>query len=189
MSKSLGNVIDPFDLVEKYGADAVRYYLLREIPPTKDGDFTYEKFEERYKADLAKGLGNFTARVVSLGARHIKDDFAAYESGGTKKIIKKVTADYHKSIENFRFDEVLQSIWELISYGDKFVDSSKLWELPEKDSKKFASHIAELSALLASIAALLEPFLPETSQAIKDQLGVKNGKFNLKKGNSLFPMI
>ena len=66
MSKSLGNVIDPFELVKKYGADATRYFILREISPTEDGDFTYEKFEERYNSDLAKGLGNLVARVLTL---------------------------------------------------------------------------------------------------------------------------
>jgi len=194
MSKSLGNVVDPFSLIEKYGADAVRYYLLREIPPTNDGDFTYEKFEERYKSDLAKGIGNFTARVVNLGARHIKGSFASYQSTQTKRAIKKVEKKYHKALENFRFDEALQAIWELISYGDKFVDKSRLWELPQKDSKKFASHIAELCTLLASIAMLLEPFLPNTSQAITKQLGIKivekkSWKFKLTKGKSLFPMV
>jgi len=194
MSKSIGNVIDPFELAAKYGADAVRYYLLREIPPTRDGDFTYEKFEERYKSDLAKGLGNFTARVVNLGARYIKSELALCESARTKNSIAKATKKYHKSLEEFRFDEALQSIWELISYGDKFVDKSKLWELPDKDFKKFSLYISELCALLANIASLLEPFLPKTSQAISSQIGIKlgdkkNRKFKLKKGNILFPMI
>jgi methionyl-tRNA synthetase len=194
MSKSLGNVTDPFSLVEKYGVEAVRYYLLREIPPTRDGDFTYEKFEERYKSDLAKGLGNFTARVVNLGARYIESEFALYERAETKKTIAQVTKKYHKSLEEFRFDEALQSIWELISYGDKFVDKNKIWELPEKDFKKFYLHISELCVLLANIASLLQPFLPGISQAIAGQLGIKLGdkkswKFKLKKGKALFPMI
>ena len=67
MSKSLGNVVDPFELVEKYGTDAVRYFLLREITPTEDGDFTYGKFEARYNSDLASGIGNLVARVITLG--------------------------------------------------------------------------------------------------------------------------
>jgi methionyl-tRNA synthetase len=194
MSKSLGNVIDPFSLIEKYGADAVRYYLLREIPPTNDGDFTYEKFEERYKSDLAKGLGNFTARVVNLGARNIKDSIAPYASAQTKKAIAQAEKKYHKAMGDFRFDGALAAVWELISYGDKFVDSTRLWELPEKDPPKFAAHIAELSTLLANISALLAPFLPETSQRITEQLGIKldankSWKFKLKKGASLFPMV
>ena len=74
MSKSLGNVIDPFELVEKYGTDAVRYFFLREIPSTEDGDFSYEKFEVRYNADLASGLGNLVARVVTLATKEISND-------------------------------------------------------------------------------------------------------------------
>lgn len=194
MSKSLGNVIDPFALIKKYGTDAVRYYLLREIPSTRDGDFTYEKFEERYKSDLAKGLGNFTARVISLGERHIKDSLDSCESKATGKIVKNGMAKYKESLDNFRLDEALQSVWELISYGDTYVDKSKLWELPDKDFKKFSLHIAELCTLLKNIAFLLGPFLPETSQSIANQLGIKLGdekrwKFKLKKGRVLFPMV
>src|SRR6185436_17509237 len=69
MSKSLGNVVDPFELVQKYGVDAARYYLLREITPTEDGDFTYEKFEQRYNADLAGGIGNLLARTLTLAKK------------------------------------------------------------------------------------------------------------------------
>lgn len=194
MSKSLGNVVDPFKLINKYGADALRYFLLREIPPTSDGDFTDEKFEERYRSDLAKGLGNFTARVVSLGARHIKASFVSYQSAQTKKSILEAEKKYHKAIGDFRFDEALQAVWELISYGDKFVDSTRPWELAEKDPKKFKSHIAELCAILANLSLLLGPFLPNTSEAIAKQLGVNLNsklawKFRLKKGKSLFPMV
>jgi len=111
--------------------------------------------------------------VVNLGARHVKSDFASQESEDSEKIINKVTVNYRKSIENFRFDEALQSVWELISYGDKLVDHSKLWELPESDFEKFSSHISELATILANIALLLEPLLPETSKAIAGQLGVE----------------
>jgi len=194
MSKSLGNVIDPFALIDKWGTDAVRYFLLREIPPTRDGDFTYEKFEERYKADLAKGLGNFTARVVNLGARHIKGEFSALTSSQTQKEIEKTEKKYHAALQDFRFDEALAAVWELISYGDKFVDKSRLWELPEKEPEKFRSHIGELCSLLANITVFLEPFLPSASGAIARQLGItledkEAWKFKLKKGKALFPQV
>lgn len=194
MSKSLGNVVDPFELIKKYGTDAVRYYLLREIPSTRDGDFTYEKFEERYAADLAKGLGNFTSRVVSLGAKHITDEFEGGACEETNKIIEEVGVKCHEAIENFRFDEALQAVWGLIGYGDKFMDREKVWELPKKDFEKFVSDILELCVILIRVAKLLEPFLPQSSQAIIKQLGVKvndkgEWKFNLKKGKALFPSI
>jgi len=194
MSKTIGNVVDPFPLVEKYGADAVRYYFLREIPATHDGDFTYEKFEQRYAADLAKGLGNFTARVVNLGARHIRGSFTSYQSVRTKKAILQAEKKFHKAMRDFRFDEALQAIWELIAYGDKFVDSSRLWELPDKNPKKFASHMAELCTLLGNIAWLLGSFLPGTSKDIARQIGINltekhDWKFKLKKGKALFPML
>lgn len=194
MSKTLGNVIDPFELIKKYGVGAVRYYLLREIPPTRDGDFTYEKFNERYGADLAKGLGNFTARVINLGALHIKDKFEARKGQKTQKEIEKTWKKYRESVEDFRFDEALQAIWKLISYGDKFVNDSRIWELPQKEPEKFKSHIGELCTILANISFLLGPFLPETAEKIFKQLGVNpNSKtpwrFQLKKGKPLFPMM
>lgn len=207
MSKSIGNVVDPFELVEKFGVDAVRYYLLREIPPTRDGDFTYEKFEERYCADLAKGLGNFTARVVNLGARHIKKRFEPRESTKTKSAIQKTWKRYRRSmgelsspktdlssVGEFRFDDALQAIWMLIGYGDKFVAKTKLWELPQKDSAKFSTYIAELCTILATISAMVQPFLPATSHKIFKQLGIdpnskKKWQFKLKKGKPLFPML
>ena len=85
MSKSLGNVIDPFELVKKYGADAVRYYLLREILPTEDGDFTYEKFEQRYNSDLAGGIGNLVARTLGISSK-----IELKESKPTKKIVDEI---------------------------------------------------------------------------------------------------
>ena len=192
MSKSLGNVVDSFELVEKYGTYAVRYYLLREIPPTKDGDFTHEKFEERYKADLARGLGNFTARVVALGAKYIKTPIKPKMSAATKTQIDKTWKNQRKSMEEYRFDEALQAIWQLISYGDKFVAKTKLWELPKKDPKKFEAYIAELSTILFELSKMLQPFLPESSEKIAGQLGISpqsTEAFRLKKGKALFPMV
>ena len=187
MSKSLGNVINPFDLVEKYSTDAVRYFLLREITPTEDGDFTYDKFEARYNSDLASGLGNLTARVVKLG------DGKNFESEITNKELKteidKTWEDYKRTLDDFKFNESLSSIWKLISFCDKYIEKEKPWE----ESENQMSVINNLLIALANIAQMLQVFLPKTSEEIFKQLGIKfsdkEWHFKIKKGKSLFPRI
>jgi len=180
MSKSLGNVIDPFELVEKYGIDAVRYYLLREIPPTDDGDFTYEKFEERYNADLASGIGNLVARVQKLAEifNFQFSIFNKFSNSNFQKVINKTQKDYRKALEEFKFNEALRAIWGLIGFCDKYIEQEKPWGT--KDQKV----INNLLIVLATIANLLQPFLPETSEKILKQL---EGK--IKKAKPLFPRI
>ena len=172
MSKSLGNVIDPFQLVKKYGTDPVRYFLLREIPSTEDGDFTYEKFEMRYNSDLAKGLGNLVARVVTLAKRNPKSKVQ-----NPKRIpILKFQKKYKKALEEFKFNEALVAVWELISFCDRYIEKEKAWE-KGKDNV-----ISDLLFSIGKIAELLQPFLPETSEKILKQLKTKKSK-------PLFPRI
>ncbi len=174
MSKSLGNVVDPFELVEKYGADAVRYYLLREIPSTEDGDFTYEKFEQRYNADLAGGIGNLVARVLGIAK-------GAQKAGAkpSKKVSEKTEESknkYNLALDEFKFNEALSSIWELISFCDKYINDEKLWETRKPEV------INDLFFVIKEISDLLSPFLPETSGKIKAAL--EAGKTEV-----LFPRI
>jgi len=181
MSKSLGNVIDPFELVKKYGADAVRYFLLREIPSTEDGDFTYEKFEARYNSDLASGLGNLVARVLTMVTKSKSVDAWYQQTKGNRlfiSFIKKTQNKYKKFVENFKFNEALISIWDLISFCDKYIEKERPWE--EKENQKEV--ISNLLFSLSEIAKLLQPFLPETSEKISKQL-------KIKKRESLFPRI
>lgn len=187
MSKSLGNVIDPFELVEKYGVDAVRYYLLREILPAEDGDFTFQKFEERYNADLASGLGNLVSRLLTLAE---KTDFKKIENI-SKEAEKEINSAIHNCKEllvGFKFNESLKSIWDLIGFCNKYIDYKKPWETKDPNV------IYDLLVCLAHIARLLEPFLPETSEKIFKQLGVnpldkKFLKFKIKKTQPLFQRI
>lgn len=193
MSKSLGNVIDPFELVKKYGVDAVRYFLLREIPATEDGDFTYEKFEERYNADLANGLGNLVARIVTL-AYSFPKQFRASQGKETQVEIKQEWQKYHQAINQFGFSGALASCWNLISFGDKYIDKEKLWELPKKNEEKFQEITSELLTLLGIIGWMLRPFLPQTSEKIFEQLGIDpdsktSWQFKVEKGKPLFPRI
>jgi len=172
MSKSLGNVIDPFELVKKYGTDAVRYFLLREIPPTEDGDFTYEKFEARYNSDLAKGLGNLVARVITLAKI---SNFQFLKGGGwvgVQTIINKTWKDYKKALEEFKFNEALISIWDLISFCDRYIEKERPWE----ESKKQKEVISNLLFAISNIAEMLKPFLPETSEKILEQIKTQKSK-------------
>ncbi|MGD0576554.1 MAG: methionine--tRNA ligase [Candidatus Staskawiczbacteria bacterium] len=174
MSKSLGNVIDPFLLVKKYGTDAVRYYLLREMLPTEDGDFTYEKFEQRYNSDLAGGIGNLVARVLGIAK-----DIKIKNSKPTKIVknkIEETKKNYNLALEKFKFNEALISVWELISFCDKYINDEKLWET------KNPKVINDLFFAIKEIADLLSSFLPETSEKIKKAT-------ESKKSEILFPRI
>lgn len=179
MSKSLGNVVDPFELVEKYGVDAVRYFLLREISTIEDGDFTYEKFETRYNADLASGLGNLVARVITLS-----DKYKVKKIIPNSEIIEPATIKYYeKSLKEFKLNEALAAIWAVIGLCDGYIDKEKPWSFNSaKDKEKINEVIGNLLFAITNIAELIEPFLPDTSKKIIKQL--KNNKSEI-----LFPRI
>jgi len=162
ISKSLGNVVDPIELVKKYGTDAVRYYLLRE-PTFGDGDFSIKKFEERYNSDLANGLGNLVSRVLTLNS---KINANAKPEKDILSKTKEIKDNYTEYIENFRLFEALNEIWKLIAFCDEYIDKNKPWEL-DKNAKNVLSNILYC---ISEIADLISPFLPETSEKIKKQL-------------------
>jgi len=186
MSKSLGNVINPFDLIEQYtqkignkevAVDAVRYFLSREISTTEDGDFTQEKFVARYNSDLASGLGNLLARVLTL-AEKLKIKNEKLKTTIQNENLEKAKEKYTAAIRDFRLNEALGAVWELIGFCDKYINDQKPW-----DNKPNSQQVVEeLLVCLAEIAKLVEPFLPQTSAKIKNQL--QNGK-----GESLFPRL
>jgi len=181
MSKSLGNVVDPFELVKKYGTDPVRYFLLREISPTEDGDFTIKKFGERYNADLASGLGNLLARVITLAHKlKIKNEKCkiTIQNEKLKEVINQTKENYKKGLDNFRFNETLAAVWQLISFCDKHIEENRPWEGGEKAKEV----VGDLLIALREIADLLKPFLPESSDKILAQL--KSGK-----SKPLFPRL
>jgi methionyl-tRNA synthetase len=182
MSKSLGNIIDPYELVKKYGVDPVRYYLLREIPSSGDGDFSYEKFKERYNGDLANGLGNFTSRVLTLASKEDK------LSGKSKKDLENFIALADKNTENFRFDIALNEIWNLIHYGDGYLNLTKPWskDLPEAKKKEV---LYDLALTLKTVSNLLISFLPETAMKISDAIEISGDGIIAKKIDNLFPRL
>lgn len=159
MSKTLGNVIDPIEMNNKYGTDPLRYYLLREIPSYGDGDFSERRFKEIYNADLANGLGNLVARIAKL--------CEIYKVPVGKNDATKLYPHVETSLENFRFNEVLQYIWEeKIKYLDKYLEKKKPWE---KTGLQQSVRWVELIEGIREIAFNLQPFLPDTAEKILKQ--------------------
>ncbi len=188
MSKTLGNVVDPLELIEKYGVEPVRYYLLREISSYEDGDFSEKKFEDRYNGDLANGLGNLVARVAALGEKisPVKYDPDSIEEG-LSLVEAEVWSQYENFFEKFRLNEALAEIWRLVGHVDKYINDKKPWAI--KDSDELRRVIANASYLIGPIANLLEPFLPDTAKKIREQIHVADSVIEIKKGGSLFPRL
>lgn len=187
MSKSIGNVIDPVDLVDKYGVDPVRYFFLREISPFQDGDFSYKRFKERYNSDLANGLGNLVSRVLTMAEERFKGEIKYEASPYFKNLFDKILKRIERSMAEFRFNEALEAIWVLIADCDRHIDKERPWE---NESEKI---LKNLLAALFHIAYFLIPFLPNTSKEIINELGADNierpNSFKIKKNRYLFPRI
>lgn len=175
MSKSSGAVIDPFELAEKYGTDSLRYYLLAEIPPYEDGDFTIEKFEQRYNGDLANGLGNVISRVSTLLE---KDAITVSIAPGSDK---KLATAVSSAMERYQFNEALAVLWRELSRVDETLAESKPWEMESAGEKKQV--LEPVSQQILNIAVLLQPFLPETAEYIMEQFSSSP----VKKAKPLFP--
>ena len=159
MSKTLGNVINPFDLINEYGADAVRYYLLREITPFDDGDITPEKFKEAYNANLANGLGNLTSRIMKMSENYLSFQLSAFSS-------QKFPEDYKKFMNNFELSKAMDLIWQKISELDSKIQETQPFKLIKTDEKKAKEILQELVVGLNDVAEMLKPFLPQTSEKI-----------------------
>ena len=159
----------------------MRYFLLRDIPTTEDGDFTEEKFIERYNADLASGLGNLVARVITLAKKFNLRGQPKKANFNFK--VSETKARVNNFINNFKLNEALIAIWELISDCDKYINQEKPWSLDAtRDKEKLDEVINNLLAVIGEITELLRPFFPETSEKILEQL-------KSKKLEPLFPRI
>lgn len=179
MSKTLGNIVDPFSLIEKYGTDAVRYYLLREIPAYGDGDFSERRFKELYNADLANGLGNLVARVAKLC------ETSGYKFPNVNLSTRRLKKSVVKDLEKFAFNKALEYIWKDVKWGirwlDQRINDERIWS-----DKKYNELLLNLYVgTIRDIAYNLIPFLPETAERIQKQFAGPE----IKSGPPLFPRL
>ncbi len=173
MSKSLGNVIAPEELVEKFGVDGTRYLLLSGAPIGEDADVTWERLTEKYNADLANGLGNLVSRVLKMAE---KTDVSAAERGG-------LTENFVSLLSQYRLSEGLESIWAIVRDANKYIEENKPWESAKTDTPKFEAEMKKLLEDIASIEQLLEPFIPETSEKIRAMLANRKGEILFQRIN------
>jgi len=174
MSKSIGNVIDPYEVINKYGVEAFRYFLLSQIPTQDDGDFTIKRFEQTYSSGLANGLGNLTARIAGLSQN------TNHKALNIKK--QSLSKEVAEAIESFELDKAMSFIWNDIRKADVFINKRAVWNL-EGEQKKAA--IANLIKRIRQIAYDIKPFLPETSEKIGKQFGGTK----VKSEKPLFPRL
>ncbi|NTV41022.1 MAG: methionine--tRNA ligase [Candidatus Moranbacteria bacterium] len=169
MSKTLGNVISPEEMLKKFGTDGTRYLLLSGGTFGEDLDLTMERMTEKYNADLANGLGNLVSRTVKLGENIESQDLEEAHQDITELLGKEFS--FFGEIE--MFDQALGAIWVKVRNANIFIEDNKPWELAKTDQEKFKHVVRSLIAQIYVISSMLTPFLPETSAKIKTALETK----------------
>ncbi|ERK52404.1 methionine--tRNA ligase [Leptotrichia sp. oral taxon 879] len=180
MSKSLGNVVNPEEEVEKYGLDAFRYYLMREATFGQDADYSKKAMVQRINADLANDLGNLLNRTIGMQKKYFNSEVVLNEVEESfdieiKELWKNTLIDLDKHINNYQFSEALKDIWKFISRMNKYIDECEPWKLSKDESQKdrLSTVMYNLVDSLYKIAVLISPFMPETAQKMINQLGLE----------------
>jgi len=207
MSKSLNNVVDPVTVVAQHGVDALRYYLLKEIPTTEDGDFSAERFKTVYESELADSLGNLVSRVVAMTHKYFEGkvpDFAVTaDDPEFAPKLAGVWKNFDRAIAEFDLKRALECVMGLAYDANKYVEAQKPWSLAKTDQKALAEVIYNLLEMIRHLALMLLPFIPTASEKILGYLGQADMKVyadertwgrlqsgtQLQKAEPLFPKV
>ena len=194
MSKSLGNVIDPFELIERYDPEVIRYFMLRELQSSDDGDFSYKNLETRYVTDLANGLGNLVQRTAvlvetKLGKKVVYNSNLASAEASLQQVLDD--SDYHRAFEAFKLHDALASVWAKIGQANAYLNDRQPWK--QEGDEQYKTLIVT-TAMIMHIAWLLEPFMPSTAQKVARVFGLDltssltdGDDIKVQKGELLFP--
>ena len=183
MSKSKGNIVYADDLVNLYGVDAVRYYMLHEMPFANDGTYTNELMVERYNSDLANILGNLVNRTISMAKKYFEGIVPEPEKeelidNELKDTVLSAKSKIEKCMNDLRVADAIDEVFEIFRRSNKYIDETMPWKLAKEDISRLKTVIYNLLEAIRVGAVLLSPFLPETSDKIFKQLNTQNNSYD-----------